>query len=124
MQPDLRRKDRGIHICASRGISLVPSGPGAIRLYRMLYRWIGGGMTQPAIEDLTARARIRQAALTHFAEHGYDRATIRGIAASAGVEISRAPEAMVPSGSRPNILHSSAASSRIGICVPSTTMPI
>ena|SRR5579872_3640399 len=38
-----------------------------------------------AFEDLTARARIREAALTHFAEHGYERATIRGIAYSAGV---------------------------------------
>ncbi len=39
----------------------------------------------PAFEDLTARARIRQAALAQFAEHGFDRATIRGIAAEAGV---------------------------------------
>jgi AcrR family transcriptional regulator len=39
----------------------------------------------PAFEDLTARARIRQAALAHFAEHGFERATIRGIAAAAGV---------------------------------------
>jgi AcrR family transcriptional regulator len=38
-----------------------------------------------AFEDLTARARIRQAALEQFAEHGYERATIRGIAAAAGV---------------------------------------
>ncbi len=36
-------------------------------------------------EDLTARARIRQAALKHFAEQGYERATIRGIAQTAGV---------------------------------------
>ncbi len=38
-----------------------------------------------AFEDLTARARIRQAALTQFAEHGYERTTIRSIAADAGV---------------------------------------
>lgn len=38
-----------------------------------------------AFEDLTARARIREAALEHFAEQGYDRATIRGIARTAGV---------------------------------------
>ncbi|SDM22510.1 TetR/AcrR family transcriptional regulator [Allokutzneria albata] len=36
-------------------------------------------------EDLTARARIRDAALRHFGEHGFDRATIRGIAATAEV---------------------------------------
>jgi AcrR family transcriptional regulator len=40
---------------------------------------------RPAFEDLTARARIRQAALAQFAEHGYERTTIRGIAAAAGV---------------------------------------
>jgi AcrR family transcriptional regulator len=38
-----------------------------------------------AFADLTARARIRDAALSHFAEHGYERATIRRIAATAGV---------------------------------------
>ncbi|HEY3503412.1 MAG TPA: helix-turn-helix domain-containing protein [Actinocatenispora sp.] len=36
-------------------------------------------------EDLTARARIREAALRHFGEVGFERATIRAIAASAGV---------------------------------------
>jgi AcrR family transcriptional regulator len=36
-------------------------------------------------EDLTARARIRDAALQQFAEHGFERATIRGIAHAAGV---------------------------------------
>ena len=36
-------------------------------------------------EDLTARARIREAALEHFAEEGYERATIRRIAQTAGV---------------------------------------
>jgi len=44
---------------------------------------IGNGTV--AFEDLTARARIREAALAHFADEGYDRATIRGIAATAGV---------------------------------------
>jgi TetR/AcrR family transcriptional regulator, regulator of cefoperazone and chloramphenicol sensitivity len=39
----------------------------------------------PAFADLTARARIREAALAQFAEHGFERATVRGIAAAAGV---------------------------------------
>jgi TetR/AcrR family transcriptional regulator, regulator of cefoperazone and chloramphenicol sensitivity len=38
-----------------------------------------------AFEDLTARARIRNAALEHFAEYGFDRATIRDIARAASV---------------------------------------
>jgi len=38
-----------------------------------------------AFEDLTARARIRISALKHFAEEGYERATVRGIAQTAGV---------------------------------------
>ena len=38
-----------------------------------------------AFDDLTARARIREAALEHFAEEGYAGATIRGIARTAGV---------------------------------------
>jgi AcrR family transcriptional regulator len=41
--------------------------------------------TAPDPEDLTARARIRDAAMRHFAEHGFARATIRGIAETAGV---------------------------------------
>lgn len=36
-------------------------------------------------QDLTARARIRDAAMRHFGDHGFDRATIRGIAEEAGV---------------------------------------
>jgi TetR/AcrR family transcriptional regulator, regulator of cefoperazone and chloramphenicol sensitivity len=38
-----------------------------------------------AFEDLTARARIRDAALQYFTEYGFDRATIREIARAAGV---------------------------------------
>ena len=38
-----------------------------------------------AFEDLTARARIREAALEHFARDGYDRTTIRAIPETAGV---------------------------------------
>jgi AcrR family transcriptional regulator len=37
------------------------------------------------LEDLTARARIRDVALKHFAERGVDGTTIRGIATDAGV---------------------------------------
>ncbi len=36
-------------------------------------------------EDLTGRARIRDAAMLEFAEHGAKGATIRGIAKAAGV---------------------------------------
>jgi AcrR family transcriptional regulator len=36
-------------------------------------------------DDLTARARIRDAAMQHFAEHGFERSTIRDIARTAGV---------------------------------------
>jgi len=43
--------------------------------------------TGTALEDLTARARIREAALEHFAEEGYERATIRRIARTAGVSL-------------------------------------
>ncbi|MFD0662541.1 TetR/AcrR family transcriptional regulator [Thermocatellispora tengchongensis] len=41
--------------------------------------------TAAAPEDLTARARIRDAALQHFGRFGYERATLRGIAETAGV---------------------------------------
>jgi AcrR family transcriptional regulator len=37
------------------------------------------------MNDLTARARIRDAALQHFAEHGFEKSTIRDIARTAGV---------------------------------------
>ena len=40
-----------------------------------------------AAEDLTARARIRDAALLEFAKHGVRGATIRGIAEAAGVSV-------------------------------------
>jgi len=43
------------------------------------------GLDGPAYADLTARARIRDAAVQHFAEHGFARATIRDIARTAGV---------------------------------------
>ncbi|MFI0481364.1 TetR/AcrR family transcriptional regulator [Actinomadura sp. 9N215] len=39
----------------------------------------------PAFEDLTARARIREAALRHFADHGFAKTSIRAIAKTAGV---------------------------------------
>ncbi|NUO98244.1 MAG: TetR family transcriptional regulator [Nonomuraea sp.] len=38
-------------------------------------------------EDLTARARIRDAAILHIGEHGFEAATIRGIAETAGVSL-------------------------------------
>jgi AcrR family transcriptional regulator len=41
------------------------------------------GIAEP--EDLTARARIRDAAMRQFGELGFDRATLRGIADAAGV---------------------------------------
>jgi TetR/AcrR family transcriptional regulator, regulator of cefoperazone and chloramphenicol sensitivity len=44
-----------------------------------------GSLTGLDQEDLTARARIRDAALRLFAEHGGDGTTIRDIAADAGV---------------------------------------
>jgi AcrR family transcriptional regulator len=43
------------------------------------------GPDGPAYEDLTARARIRDAAVQHFADDGFARATIRDIARTAGV---------------------------------------
>lgn len=39
----------------------------------------------PAFDDLTARARIREAAIRLFTEHGVDRTAIRDIAIAAGV---------------------------------------
>lgn len=44
-----------------------------------------GASASGAFEDLTARARIRDAALRHFTTYGFDRATIRDIARAAGV---------------------------------------
>jgi AcrR family transcriptional regulator len=40
---------------------------------------------EPSREDLTARARIRDAALEHFTRDGFARATVRDIARTAGV---------------------------------------
>lgn len=42
-------------------------------------------MTDPASEDLTARARIREAAIRLFTEHGVEETTILDIAKEAGV---------------------------------------
>src|SRR5581483_2784551 len=42
-------------------------------------------MAQPEFEDLTARARIRDAAIRLFAERGIDGTTVRDIAKEAGV---------------------------------------
>jgi AcrR family transcriptional regulator len=47
--------------------------------------WVADEASKVAAEDLTARARIRDAALAHFAEHGVKGATIRGVAEAAGV---------------------------------------
>lgn len=58
-----------------------------------LYVGIGGyhdrivSMPAPDSEDLTARARIRNAALRLFAERGVEGATIRDIAKAAGVSL-------------------------------------
>jgi len=43
------------------------------------------GEASAAPGDLTARARIREAAIRHFADEGYERTTIRAIAGTAGV---------------------------------------
>ncbi|MFI1462675.1 TetR/AcrR family transcriptional regulator [Nocardia carnea] len=45
------------------------------------------GAQERAPEDLTARARIRDAAMEQFAEHGVKGATMRGIAEAAGVSL-------------------------------------
>jgi AcrR family transcriptional regulator len=42
-------------------------------------------MDEPPVEDLTARARIRNAAIRLYAERGTEKATIREIAKAAGV---------------------------------------
>jgi AcrR family transcriptional regulator len=46
---------------------------------------MAAGAGEPAAEDLTARARIRDAALEQFAAHGVKGTTIRGVAEAAGV---------------------------------------
>jgi AcrR family transcriptional regulator len=43
------------------------------------------GTDERPVHDLTARARIRDAALEQFARHGFEGTTIRGIARAAGV---------------------------------------
>jgi AcrR family transcriptional regulator len=60
----------------------VGSGP----LPDSIGRVLGRLPPRPATrEDLTGRARIRDAALEQFGVHGFDGATIRGIAEAAGV---------------------------------------
>jgi AcrR family transcriptional regulator len=51
----------------------------------MLDMWPNDRADDPAVDDLTARARIRDAALQHFADQGIKGATIRDIAQAAGV---------------------------------------
>ena len=46
---------------------------------------VTSSVAERSAEDLTARARIRDAALRLFAERGMDGATIRDIARAAGV---------------------------------------
>lgn len=46
---------------------------------------MASALGEPAFEDLTARARIRDAALRMFAERGIEATTIRDIAQAAGV---------------------------------------
>lgn len=57
----------------------------AIHTYGMVTVASADQSSDPASEDLTARARIRDAALLQFAERGVRGATIRGIAEAAGV---------------------------------------
>lgn len=45
------------------------------------------GLSDRPTDDLTTRARIRDAAMAAFAEQGYRGATMRGIAAAAGVSL-------------------------------------
>lgn len=56
----------------------------AVRLYSWLYKRIVSGVADRT-DDLTARARIRDAAMAEFAARGVSGATIRGIAEQAGV---------------------------------------
>lgn len=46
-----------------------------------------GADPRAGVEDLTAKARIRNAALDLYAEHGEDRTSMRAIAAAAGVTV-------------------------------------
>jgi TetR/AcrR family transcriptional regulator, regulator of cefoperazone and chloramphenicol sensitivity len=57
----------------------------AIRTYRNPFVSIANGLDQRPAEDLTARARIRDAAMAQFAERGFRDATIKSIAQAAGV---------------------------------------
>jgi TetR/AcrR family transcriptional regulator, regulator of cefoperazone and chloramphenicol sensitivity len=57
----------------------------AIRTYRKPFVGIALELDQRPAEDLTARARIRDAAIAQFAEHGFRTATIKSIADAAGV---------------------------------------
>lgn len=53
----------------------------------MTDEWVGGvhGRADPPPEDLTAKARIRDAALRMFADQGFEATTVRGVAEAAGV---------------------------------------
>jgi TetR/AcrR family transcriptional regulator, regulator of cefoperazone and chloramphenicol sensitivity len=57
----------------------------AIHLYSVLAMGSIYGTSDRPQQDLTARARIRDAALDQFAKHGFEGATVRGIAETAGV---------------------------------------
>jgi TetR/AcrR family transcriptional regulator, regulator of cefoperazone and chloramphenicol sensitivity len=54
-------------------------------MYRKPFVSIATGLHERPAEDLTARARIRDAAMAQFADHGFHGATIKRIAQAAGV---------------------------------------